>query len=113
MPARTDIIVIEQGATFSKALAMGTARNGLACRAYLYDRIGGQSLAAITASDVANGITTISLTAAQTSVILAPIWTDPHESEIAVGVWMLETVDGETIERCWEGRAFLALRVTP
>lgn len=113
MPARTQNIVIEQGATFSVDLPMGTARDGLTTRAYLYDRFGGALIATFSTTTCANGITTMSLTAAQTGDITAPAWTTDDDTEVKLGMWMLETVDGAAIERCWQGPAYLALSVAP
>ncbi len=108
MPATELNITIEQGANYSLAVSAGVAHDGKSCRASIYDRFGGRLLATFACSTVNTaGITTITLTAAQTEAILAPANVRDTDREIPIGVWDLEAISGSNVARAVIGIARL------
>ncbi len=99
MPATELNITIEQGANFSQTVSVGDAHNGKACRAAIYDTFGGRLLATFACTEVDEGESTISLTAAEAEGIMAPVNARADAREVPIGVWDLEAVDGSDVAR--------------
>ncbi len=113
MTARNLTLVIEQGATFSQAFGLGTDKNGRTCRAILRSSFLGYSIATFSCSVVATGVTTISLTSAITAALNAPLRSGLLEREVLYGTWELESTDGVTVDREYQGQVILSRRNTP
>jgi hypothetical protein len=114
MSATTLNLTIEQGATFSQTIAVGNTYDGYTARAKLRSQFGpcGELLATFTCSAVSSGNVTLSLTAAQTALLLAPTWAQWDERSILIGVWDLELVSGATVVRARQGEVDLSLEAT-
>jgi len=102
-------LTIEQGATFTQAVAVGAAYDGYTARAALRSGFGGALLATYTATTVASGSTTLGLAAAITAALTPPTWADASR-EITLGVYELELVspDGLIVVRARQGSATLS-----
>ena len=107
--ATTLNLLIDQGATFSQDVSVGTSRNGLFPRAVIRDSFGGSLIATLACTVVAAGSTTLSLTAAQTAAIVRPRWGSANERESFLGVWELEIPNGATVSRTHQGEVRLSL----
>lgn len=108
MPASTLNLNIDQGATFSQVVAAGLAHSGSTTRAVMRRYFGGGIVAtfACTAVDV-SGNTTVSLTAAETAVLVAPPHVRHDERKVPIGFWELEVI-GATVTRTHQGSVTLS-----
>ncbi len=113
MTARNLTLVIEQGATFSQAFGLGTAKNGRTCRAILRPSFLSYLLATFACSDVADGVTNVSLTNAETAALIAPPNAGLRDREVLYGTWELESTDGTTVDREYQGQVLLSRRNQP
>jgi hypothetical protein len=105
-------LTIEQGATFTQAIALGASTwNGQSATALLYDRFGGNLLATLTCSAIAADSVTISLTAAETGELDAPAYIRNTERKFVFGYWELTATTGPTITRLREGVVYLSRQV--
>ncbi len=108
-------LTIEQGATFSQAIAVSggntldayTARAKIRRRGFL-----GCELVAFTCSAISSGNMTLSLTADQTAMLLAPAWAEVDQRLVDIGVWDLELVSGATVIRSRQGTVKLSREAT-
>jgi hypothetical protein len=104
-------ITVEQGATYSLAVTVGTTYNGLTPRGSIRSAFGGNKLADFTCSVVSAGITTITLSATITAAMVSPsIYDDLRE--VIIGSWDLETDSSGTVVRHRQGRVTLSLEAT-
>ena len=107
--ASTLNLLIDQGATFTQAVSVGTSFNGLTPRAVIRDSFGGSLIATLACSVVSAGSTTLSLAAVQTIAIARPASASARERESLLGVWELEIPNGATVTRTHQGEARLSL----
>ncbi len=117
MTASTLHLTVEQGATFSQTIAVtsgaATTYDAYTARAKLRQcGFRGAVLAEFTCSAIAAGSMTISLTAAQTALLVAPVWARVDDRSVQVGVWDLELVSGSTVVRSREGVVKLSREAT-
>lgn len=113
MPATELHITIEQGADFSRALTVNTALNGFTPRAQLRDQFSGALLATFSFTAVASGATTMSLTAAVTAALAAPVYTGSRQRRIQIGVYDVEVPgNGGAVTRTHQGDVYLSLEAT-
>ena len=111
MADRVDI-TIEQGATFTKTVEVGSAYDGYTARAKVRRDFGGSVIVELTATTVASGETTLSLTATETADIARPANAAFRERVAEMGVFDLELVSGATVVRAVEGKAFHSAEAT-
>lgn len=102
-------IIIRQGATFATTLRLGSAYDGLVPRATIRDRFGGAEIATLTCSTVASGLSTLSLSAAQTAALPAGPSSDRQS---VLGVFDVETESSGVVIRHAEGIALMSREAT-
>lgn len=109
----TSNVLIEQGATFTLAVALASGYDGLTPRATIRDAFGGTALATLTCTVVSGNSTTLSLTAAETAALIAGDDARPGERDAILGHWDLETesLDGVVV-RHRQGTVVLSREVT-
>lgn len=112
MSASTTHLIIEQGADLSQAITGLTSYNGQTARAMIRSSFGGALLAELTCSAIADGSCTVSLTAAQTALLVAGPDAGINQRDVAIGWWDLEAVNGDTVTRLAQGRVILSREVT-
>lgn len=112
MPATELHLTIEQGATFSQTLTVGTTFNGLTPRAQLRDGFTGALLATFACTTVSSGQTTISLTATETAALPVPAWVG-HQRRFCLGIYDVEVPGAASaVTRTHEGNAYLSREAT-
>jgi hypothetical protein len=104
-------LTIEQGATFSQTIAVGSGYNGHTARGTLRRSFGGDILAELTCSAISAGNVTVSLTAAQTRDLTA-IGALPSEREVVIGAWDLEADNAGAVARLRQGKVILSREAT-
>ena len=116
MPATKQNIIIEQGATFSLPLTVGTNYNTWTGRGKIVDAFGGNVLAEFAVATVAAGATTVSLTSAQTAALAPAIEPRDIDREVELGFYDIELVNATTgsteIVRIREGKVTLSREAT-
>lgn len=112
MSAGTLNLTIEQGANFSQAVTVDTALNGRTPTGNIYDRFGGCLLVALTASQVAAGSTTLTLTAAQAAALRAPAYIRNTERSCVIGYYELIDTNAGVITRLKQGDVTLSRQVS-
>lgn len=114
MTATKQDITIEQGATYSDTLAVGTAYNTYTARGKIRDAFGGNVLADFTGGTVTAGSVSISLTAAQTAALTATDVQSDQDREVPLGFYDIELVSGDlvTVVRVRQGKVILSREVT-
>jgi hypothetical protein len=112
MPATSLDLIIEQGATFSQAVALGASTwDGQATTAQVRQTYDGNLLVAFTAA-IAAGTLTLSLTAVQTATLVAPPYARPDEQNILIGYYDAESVNAGVITRHRMGKVYLSRGIT-
>lgn len=112
MPASALNLTIEQGATFSQVVNLGTTYTGLTPTAMVRQSFGGNLLATFTCTAVdASGNTTISLSATITAALQVN-GLSPADREVLLGVWDLETSNAGTVVRHRQGKVILSREAT-
>jgi hypothetical protein len=112
MPATALDLTIEQGATFSQAIALGAGTwDGQVVTAQIRSAFGGQLLATFTGV-IASGTLTLSLTATQTAAIQGPAHARADEREIVIGYYDAESVNAGVITRHRQGKVTLSREVS-
>jgi hypothetical protein len=108
MTATVAHLTIEQGASFSGAIAGGGAGS---LRGKIRRRYDGAFLGEFTCSGTGTS-GTITLTAAQTALLFPPPWSRIDEPEILLGYYDVEEVSGDTVTRLREGNVYLRREMT-
>lgn len=105
-------ITIEQGATYSQAIALGANTwDGQTVRASIRAKFGGAKLLDLTGV-IAAGTLTLSLTAAQTAGLTPPAWARDDERDALLGYYDAESVSGDTVTRHRQGKVYLSREVS-
>jgi hypothetical protein len=110
-------LTIEQGATFSQVVNLGTTYTGLTPTAMLRRSFGsgsggGDLIASFSCTAVdGSGNTTVSLTATVTAALQA-IGALPSEREAVLGVWDMETINAGVVVRHRQGKVILSREAT-
>lgn len=108
MPATALNLTIEQGATFSQVINIGTTYTGLTPTGQIRRSFQGDLLTALTFTAVdGSGNTTVSLTATATAS-LQPIDALPSERDALIGIWDMETSNAGTVVRHRQGKVILS-----
>lgn len=101
-------LTIEQGATFSQAIALGaTTWNGQVVTAQIRSKFGGGILATLTGV-IASDTLTLSLTAVQTALLQAPAYARDDEREVVIGYYDAESVSAGVVTRHRQGKVTLS-----
>ena len=110
MPATILNLVIEQGAKFSRTVNIGTDFNGETPTAKIRDQFGGVVLATIACSEVEDGETILSLTAAETAALTVPAGTRIDDrGPVVIGAYEAE-IDDDGAVRVLQGKVSLSRR---
>ncbi len=105
-------LTIEQGATFSQAIALGASTwNGQAATAQIRSKFDGGKLVDITAA-IATDTLTLSLTAVQTAALVAPAYARADEQTVLIGYYDVESISGDVVTRHRQGRVYLSRGIT-
>jgi hypothetical protein len=112
MPATEQPIYIEQGADFSLTLTVGTGFNGMSPRGKLRDSFGGSLLATFAFTTVSGGQTVMSLSAALTGALSAPVTTNARQRKVMLGFYEVEIPNGAAVSRTHQGEAYLSREAT-
>ena len=101
MPAQPLDLLIEQGATFSVAIPIGSAYDGHTAVATVRSDYSTSStlVSTLTCSAVSGGSVTVSLTATQTAAMAVPVYARPDTQDVIVGWWSLETSNAGVVTR--------------
>lgn len=105
-------LTIEQGATFSVDVNVGTTYNGRTPTAKIRNRFGGTLLATPSCTAVSAGVTTVSLTAAQTAALTAPASARDDERDVVIGYWEMIDTNAGVVTRQRQGTVTLSRQVS-
>lgn len=112
MPASALNLTIEQGVTLAQAVTGLSAYNGRTPTAVVRDRFGGRLLATLTCTEVADGSTTVGLSATLSAALSAPAYAKDTERSVVIGYWEMIDTNGETKTRIKEGTVTLSRQVS-
>lgn len=106
-------LTIEQGATFTQAIDLGAATwNGQTPSATIRTRFGGTLVKALTCSAIAANLVTISLTAAEAALLVAPASARDDERAVVIGYWELIATNAGVVTRLRQGTVTLSRQVS-